>query len=1765
MYNSTRTNPTVNSVSEKSIAQPRTFSLQRINQRFFYLCLLVMCLLFAFNNAKAQTTYYWNFTTAAATSGSNANLTVDTFKRGNNFGTITTAIRTTTSASSAYSGSSGGTNIGQANQNGAFNSSTTGYFELTLTPAAGYTVQVTGLTFGRRSTGTGPQRYVIKTSKDNYVDSLAADTISANSGWALEQPFSGGTSFSQSITSAAGTALTLRIYGYNGTSTSSGTVVWRIDDVNLTVVVASSENAPAAPTSGGNQSVCIGSTIPDLSATAPSGAVVDWYANASGGSALSSGSNTYSTGQTTAGTYTYYAESRNSPGTLKSASRTAVSLTINPIVTPSVSASVDDSTPTPGQTITFTATPTNGGASPTYQWYKNNNPISSATNSSYATSSNYASNDVFYVIVTSNAPCASPATAQSSDITITIDNSACSDTPPTANASASNTSVCSGGSSSLSLTSLGGQTGYTFQWQDSTIGGSWNNISGETNSTLSASNITVSTWYRCVVTCSNTSLFTASNSASVAVIANETPLVSIASSLSPACAGTNVTITATPTFGGSSPTYAWYKNSNLVSGVTGATYSSTSFADGDVIYTVMTSNHQCLATPTATSNGITQNITANVAASVSIATSANPACAGANVTFTATPNNGGSSPTYQWYNGASPISGANNSTYSSASLSNNANISVVMTSNVTCVTGSPATSNTVIQGITTVVTPSLTIASNNNPVCISGSARFNINPTNGGTSPTYAWYINGVLNPDSTGTTYTINSVTNGDSVYATMVSNFACVTTANATSNVIIETIVSQATPTVSISANPGTNINEGTNITFTATTTFGGASPSYQWKVNGNNVGTSSSTYSSTTLLHGDVVSCVLTSNYTCLTTNTATSNNLTISIIGSQPFTPGNLIVYRSGDSVNTLTTNATAIYLSEYTTSGQFVQAKRISKNASGVNSIYCSGSSTSEGMMTLNTNGTNLVVPGYYTTQGLASITSANVATTKVVALVDVNQNLDSSTRLTPLTGGTDWGTTGSPRGAAANGNDIYVTGSTGGIRYAAKGTVGQSVQLSTSITNMRNVAIFNGQLYGSDNSGTTYKLSSIGTGLPTTSGQSFTNIPGFPTSAASAPYAFFFADLSSSVAGLDVVYVCDDAANTITKYSLASGTWTSNGTVTAKTVKGLTASISGTTVKLYGTAATTSPTSTYIYTYTDASGYNGSISGTATNLVDRTNVSLIAFRGIAFAPTSFTTQPSNTTVCTGNTTSLSVAMTAGTSASIYSYQWQASADGTNWGNISNGLVYDNVTTTTLSINDPTNLHNIKYRCVVTYMGCITMISSVATLTVITTVTPAVSISSSTGSSILCSSNPVTFSTSGTNAGSTPQYHWYINNSLITTSPTLIYNNGNSLNTGDVVTCILEANNTCQTTATATSNALTLTVNQSPEVAAISSEYGTTTTAFTMCVAGKSVSLYPTPTVGVWSSSDPAIATVTNVSGTSSATVNAVANGTATITFTRTTSGTTCTAASSVVVTVQPQTTPNVITSASGLSTMCVNKTETFQTASTGGVWSALGRVTINANTGFATATSAGATTIKYTTTNANGCSASSIFNVTVNPAPATPSISFATGTTGISGSGGYCTNKTFTLVGKPTGGAWSKTGVISMPNIPSGGLVNTGSITGGFSVTYTYTDANGCSNSRTIPSNIVACRGINTNLATSTDNTQLTIYPNPARSVINLKVKVLIGTGSIVITDLYGKQVKQQALSMGTNTIDVSTFAKGMYLVSIVTNDKKVTEKIIVE
>ncbi|MEI7726387.1 MAG: cohesin domain-containing protein, partial [Bacteroidota bacterium] len=93
--------------------------------------------------------------------------------------------------------------------------------------------------------------------------------------------------------------------------------------------------------------------------------------------------------------------------------------------------------------------------------------------------------------------------------------------------------------------------------------------------------------------------------------------------------------------------------------------------------------------------------------SVTIAASANPVCLNTAVTFTATPVNGGLNPVYQWKKNSANV-GTNNPVFTYAPANNDV-ISCVMTSSEGCVSGNPATSNTVTMTVNP-ITSSVTIS-----------------------------------------------------------------------------------------------------------------------------------------------------------------------------------------------------------------------------------------------------------------------------------------------------------------------------------------------------------------------------------------------------------------------------------------------------------------------------------------------------------------------------------------------------------------------------------------------------------------------------------------------------------------------------------------------------------------------------------------------------------------------------------------------------------------------------------------------------------------------------------------------------------------------------------------------------------------------------------------------------------------------------------------------------------------------------------------------
>jgi len=642
--------------------------------------------------------------------------------------------------------------------------------------------------------------------------------------------------------------------------------------IALSVTSTLTPSVSIAITSGVNPT-CSGSSV-TFTATPTNGGTPS-YQWKKGTTVVGTNSSTYTDAGTTAGSITCVMTSSLTCVTSSTATSNAIALSVTSTLTPSVSIAITSGVnPTcSGSSVTFTATPTNGGT-PSYQWKKGTTVV--GTNSPTYTDAGTTAGSITCVM-TSSLTCVTSSTANSNAIALSVT------TPLTPSVSIAITSgvnpTCSGSSVTFTASPANGGTA-SYQWKKGTT------VVGTNSPTYTDAGTTAGS-ITCIMTSSHTCVTSStatSNAIALSVTSKLTPSVSIAitSGVNPTCSGSSVTFTATPTNGGAA-SYQWKKGTTVV-GTNSATYTDAGTTAGSITC-VMTSSHTCVTSSTATSNAIALSVTTPLTPSVSIAITSgvNPTCSGSSVTFTATPTNGGAA-SYQWKKGTTVV-GTNSATYTDAGTTAGS-ITCVMTSSHTCVTSSTATSNVIALSVTTPLTPSVSIAitSGANPTCSGSSVTFTASPTNGG-SASYQWK-KGTTVVGTNSATYTDAGTTAG-SITCVMTSSHTCVTSSTATSNAIALSVTSKLTPSVSIAITSGANPTcSGSSVTFTATPTNGGAA-SYQWKKGTTLVGTNSPTYTDAGTTAGSIT-CVMTSSHTCVTSSTATSNAIALSV-SSLPAAP------------------------------------------------------------------------------------------------------------------------------------------------------------------------------------------------------------------------------------------------------------------------------------------------------------------------------------------------------------------------------------------------------------------------------------------------------------------------------------------------------------------------------------------------------------------------------------------------------------------------------------------------------------------------------------------------------------------------------------------------------------------------------------------------------------------------------------------------------------------------------------------------------------
>jgi hypothetical protein len=183
-----------------------------------------------------------------------------------------------------------------------------------------------------------------------------------------------------------------------------------------------------------------------------------------------------------------------------------------------------------------------------------------------------------------------------------------------------------------------------------------------------------------------------------------------------------------------------------------------------------------------TSNEVVLEIATSLEPQVSITSAQEIICEGGEAVFVANGNHLGNTPTYQWFVDGTAV-GTNNDSLS-YTFTSAQNVTCTVTSSLSC--ASPAEVASAAFAVTpqAIVTPEVSIAASNDTITSGQSITFTATAINAGSSPTFQWYINGIALSGATSSTYTTNTIGNGQTITCRIVGQVPCSAVQTVTSN---------------------------------------------------------------------------------------------------------------------------------------------------------------------------------------------------------------------------------------------------------------------------------------------------------------------------------------------------------------------------------------------------------------------------------------------------------------------------------------------------------------------------------------------------------------------------------------------------------------------------------------------------------------------------------------------------------------------------------------------------------------------------------------------------------------------------------------------------------------------------------------------------------------------------------------------------------------------------------------------------------------------
>ncbi len=533
------------------------------------------------------------------------------------------------------------------------------------------------------------------------------------------------------------------------------------------------------------------------------------------------------------GSYTVHARATDNAGNVESGPTATFTVAISVVMdTQPASATIDN-----GQSDTLSVSASGGTAPYSYQWYigasgTTTNPIGGATSSSVNVAP--SSTTSYWVRVTDSA--ATPISADSNAAVITVNAALTIGTPP------ASASIDNGQSDTLSFAASNGTTPYSYQWYIGTSGTTTNPISGATNSTYAASpSSTTSYWVRVTDSANGTAGPTHADSNTAVITVNTALTIGTQPTSATIDNGQSDTLSVAGSGGTTPHTYQWYigasgTTTTPIGGATNSTYAASPPSTTSYWVRVTDSANGSAGPTHADSNAAV--ITVNSALTIGTQPTSATIDNGQSDTLSVAGSGGTTPHTYQWYIGASgttttPIGGATNSTYA-PSPSSTTSYWVRVTDSAN---GSAGPTHADSNAAVITVNSALTIGTQPTSATIDNGQSDTLSVAgSGGTTPhTYQWYIGTTgttTNPIGGATSSSVNVAPSSTTSYWLRVTDSANGTAGptHADSNTAVITVNTALTiGTQPISA----TIDNGQSDTLRVAGSGGTTPHTYQWYI--------------------------------------------------------------------------------------------------------------------------------------------------------------------------------------------------------------------------------------------------------------------------------------------------------------------------------------------------------------------------------------------------------------------------------------------------------------------------------------------------------------------------------------------------------------------------------------------------------------------------------------------------------------------------------------------------------------------------------------------------------------------------------------------------------------------------------------------------------------------------------------------------------------------------------------------------------------------